>query len=781
VSAVGVSVVRADGAAKVTGQAIYGADFGLAGMRFGALLRSPVPFGRIVRLDTGPAAAMPGVRAVITAADAPRTRAGWVIRDHELFASDTVRFEGEPIAAVVADSLALARAAVLSIVLEIEEQRGVYTVEESLAEGAPLVHPDWESYVSMVGDFPRSGNVAAETVSNQDPTAVDAAFARAFRVVEGRYSVQRQYQGYLEPKNATVTIEDGRYVCHASTQYPFNVRDRVAQFLGLGSSAVRVVAHHTGGGFGGRLDAALEPYAALLAKACGSPVHMVNTRTEDLITCGSRDNAVVTIRSALDKNGEVIARELDCVMDNGAFSGEMPLLTSIAVHMAGSTYRVGPCRIRCRLVYTNTAPTGAFRGINGNYLCLAVERHTDSIADALGIDRRQYRLDHLIDSGVEMINGQVLPDAHILREAFDAVEAHAPWPGSSRGSRRIDTPGGERLRGVSLVSTWWLTNPLPGAATIKMNEDGTVGLVTGAMDNGSGAVHTGLVQIVADTVGVSPDAVIVSPPDTDINAYDAGAQGSRTTHVVGRACRDAALAVRARLVEQAARMFEADAADIDIVDGRVSVKGVPSQSLALGDVVITANFGTGPLQESASYTTPPVPYNPACGSGMMFGAFTTPTFHVHYAVVDVDPTTGLVDVVRYVVAQEVGKAINPAAVRGQIQGGVVQGLGYALSESLRLVDGRFLERTLESYRLPLAVDVPDVEVIVLEHPDQAGPFGAKGVAEPSIIPVAAAIANAVSDAIGSPLDDVPLTPEVILDAIERREADTAAATAGTGR
>jgi CO/xanthine dehydrogenase Mo-binding subunit len=766
VSVIGESSIRGDGAAKVTGRAVYGADFALPGMCYGALLRAPVPCGQIERLDTSRATRMPGVRAVVTAADAPQTRAGWVICDHEMFARDAVRYEGEPIAGVVADTLAQARAAAQAIELEIRETRGVYTPEEALADGAPLVHPEWRSYRMMLGEIPRDGNVAAETIADIDPDGVAAGFARAVHVVEGEYRANRQYQAYLEPRNATATMEDGRFVIHTSTQYPFNVRDRVAQFLDVAPAAVRVVVHHTGGGFGGRLDSHLEHVAALMTKVVGAPVHLLNDRSEDILTCGSRDNAVVRIRSAVDADGEVLARELDVVMDNGAVSGEMPLLPSIAVHMAGSTYRVGPTRVRCRLVYTNTAPTGAYRGINGTYLCHALERHVDAIADTVGADRRQWRLDHLIDDGTEMLNGQVLSDAGILREGFDAIEARAPWAGAARG-RRSGRNG--RLRGVGLASTWWLTNPLPGAATVKLNEDGTVGLVTGAIDNGSGAVFTGLVQIVAEVVGVSPAAVVVSMPDTDVNAYDAGAQGSRTTHVVGRACRDASVALRSRLAETAGELFEADPADIEIVDGVVGVRGVPASALPLATVAQAATFGRGPLQETASYTTPPVAFNPACGSGMMFPAFTTPTYHVHYAEVEVDPATGLVDVVRYVVAQEVGKAINPAAVLGQVQGGVVQGLGYALSESLRLVDGRMVERSLEAYRLPLAVDVPDVETILMEHPDGAGPFGAKGAAEPSIIPVAAAIANAVSDAIGIPLDDIPITPEAIVDALVRRD------------
>ena len=424
---IGERVPRSDGRTKVSGEAVYGVDYAEAGMIWGALLRSPASSGRITRLDTGPAMALPGVHAVLTAADAPDARAGWVLRDQRLFADDRVRYEGQPIAAVAADTLAQARAAVAAIGLEIEPLPAVVDLDQAMSPDAPLVHPDWETFVPTAGpDYPRRGNIAAECIS--DPPGVDEAFARAHRVITDEFIAQRQYQAYIEPKSAVGIFRDGRYTVHTAHQFPYNVRDRVAQFLAVRPSAVRVVGHTIGGGFGAKLDASLEPYAALMSKAVGGlAVKLVNTRTEDLLTCPSREGAITRLRSAVDSEGNILARELEVIADNGAHSGEMPWLASIALHCARGVYRGGPTRVVSRLVYTNTTPTGAFRGVNGTYLYHAVERHMDHIAAELGLDRREYRLAQLFTDGEELLNGQVLDDAGILREAFAAIETAAPW------------------------------------------------------------------------------------------------------------------------------------------------------------------------------------------------------------------------------------------------------------------------------------------------------------------------------------------------------------------
>ena len=761
-SLIGAPVIRTDAVAKVRGESIYGVDYVVPGMLHGCLLRSPVPAGMITRLDTSAAAAMPGVHAVCTSADQPDTRAGWVLCEQRMFATGRVRYEGEPVAVVVADSPKQAAAAIAAIDLEIDEAPGV-DLASAMAEDpeTPLVHPEWKSYQPVAGpemDHPRRRNVAAEMTS--EPDGVEALFAEAALVVEDQLVSDRQYQAYIEPKSAVALFAEGRYTVHTAVQYPFNVRDRVAQFLGVRSSDVRVIGHTIGGAFGGKLDAALEPIAAFMAQQTGRPVRLVNNRTEDLLTCPSRENAVVRIRTALDAEGNMIARELLCDMDNGAYSAESIWLASIPLHLAKGVYQVGPTRVVSRLHYTNTAPTGAFRGVGGTYLYAAVERHMDSIADALGVDRRNYRLDHLLVDGDTLLNGQVLDDASVLGEAFDRLEEIAPWAevNASKGP----------YQGVGIGGCLWLTNPMPGQAPVKANEDGTISVITSATDNGSGAVSMGIALIVADEFGVDPTDIHITAPDTDVTGYDAGSQGSRTTHIVGRAARDASLEVKRQLADVAAGMLEANPTDLEFTNGTVGVVGAPGSRVSLAEVAAAGTWTVGPIAATGSYTTPPVEFDPGCANGLLFPAMPTLTYHAHMAVVEVDPVTGEVTVQRYVVVQDVGRVINPTGVRGQIQGGVAQGIGHTLYESLRIKDCRYLERTLETYRLPLAVDIPTVELITLEHPDSEGPHGAKGVGEPPISLVSAVVANAVSDATGSPVERIPITPEDVLDALDRR-------------
>lgn len=756
---VGQRIPRSDGIAKARGEAIYGVDYAEPGMIFGALLRSPMSSGRILRLDTAAAAAMPGVRAILTHTDVPDVFAGWVLRDQRLYAGDVVRYEGEPIAAVAADTLAQARAAVAAIELEIDPMPAVVDLRAALEPGSPVVHPDWASYTPTTGpDYPRDGNLAVECLA--DPDGVDELFAQADRVVQDEYEAQRQYQAYIEPKSAVGIYRGGRYTVHTGHQFPFNVRERVSQFLAVRPSDVRVVGQTIGGGFGAKLDANLEPHAAILSKAVGGlAVKLVNTRTEDLLTCPSRENAITRIRTALDRDGNMIAREIEVLADNGAFCGEMPWLAPIALHLARGVYRCGPTRVISKLVYTNTAPTGAFRGVNGTYLYHAVERHIDHIANELGVDRREYRLRHLFKNGEVLLNGQVLHDADILREAFDTLEAAAPWAELQAAKRPY--------RGIGVGGAWWLTNPSAGTATVKLNDDGTVGVITAANDNGSGSVSMGITQIVAEQMGIAPTDVHITMPDTDVAGYDGGSQGSRTTRMAGRAAQIACEEVGEKIKRFASDLLEAAPEDLELTGGSVRVLGAPEVGMTLSAVAGAANGAIGPIQGTGSFVTQFPDFDPGCASGLLFPSFPAPTYHAHLCEVEVDPVTGVVTVLRYLVAQEVGTVVSPDGVYGQVMGAVAQGIGYALHESLRIGgDGRYLERSLEQYRLPLAPDVPLVELFPLEHPDPDGPFGAKGVAEPPILLPAAVIANAVSDAIGKPFDRIPITPEEVLAAIQ---------------
>jgi CO/xanthine dehydrogenase Mo-binding subunit len=758
---VGVSIPRSDGPAKASGETIFSVDYQEAGTLFGKILRAPVAAGRIVRLDISRARAMPGVRAVITAADVPPMLGGWIIRDTPMFASDVVRYIGEPIAAVAADTLDEARRALDVIDLEIEATRPVGTIAAAIAQDAPILHPNLKSYALTLGEagsYPRYGNIAAESASLADPQPVEAAFAAAHRIITDEFTTQRQYQAYLEPKNAVGIYRGGRFIAHSGSQWPYNVRTRIGQFFDVPPSAVRVIGHPYGGAFGGKLDFGVEPHAVALSRAAGGrPVKIVNTRSEDMMTASSREGTLIRIRSAVDASGMITARDLECYMDNGAYTGEMAFLACFPFHFSAMSYRVGALRAVGRLVYTNSPPTAAMRGVTAVPLYAALELHMDHIARELDVDRREYRLRHLFGNGDAMPNGQVLHDADILKSHFDAVEKIAPWAEVSKK---------KPLRGVGIAPAVWLVNPLPGSATVKLQEDGSVVVISGANDNGTGSMTTAVRQIVADELGLHPDRVLVTEPDTDIGGFDGGSQGSRTTQVAGRAALDAAREVRDKVLDAAAQLLQTTAGELELADGFARVKGKPGTRISMADIGAATTFGAGTIQGTGRAVLPPVPHNPSCASGLLFAYIATPTYHVHFAEVEVDPVTGNVTVLRYIVAQEVGKIINPASLAGQIQGGVAQGIGFALYESLRINEaGESLEKTLKDYRLPLAVDIPRVEAILSENPGLDGPFGAKGAAEPPILLPAAVIAAAVSDAIGKPIHKIPVTPEDVLAAM----------------
>ncbi|MET7761397.1 xanthine dehydrogenase family protein molybdopterin-binding subunit [Streptomyces sp. NPDC005393] len=757
---VGTSVRRADGDAKVRGTAVYGMDYTEPGALVVRVLRSSVPAARITRLDTGRAEKIPGVRAVATAADTPGLSGMLVLKDQTVFARGEIRYVGEPIAAVAADTAEQADAAIAAIALEIDPLEPVYDLESALADDARVIHPDWESYETLL-EGPRGGNLAWEARVEQGE--VEAAFASAHLVVEDEYRTPRQHQCSIEPHAAVARYEQGRYIVHTPTQFPFLVRGRVGELLGVRPSSVRVMVPTIGGGFGGKLDAMLEPIACVLARKAGRPVRVVNSRAEEQATCGPRENAIVRLRTAVAKDGTILAQEGVILCDNGAnSSGETVACSNLAPLALGGTYRIPNVRYVSKVVYTNTAPTAAFRGVNGNYCVFAQEMHLDHIARELGLDRRGLRLRNVLKAGEQMVNGQQLDDA-FLEQALAKADEIAPWD-ELTATRRP-------LRGIAVVPMTWVTNPGPAAATVKLGEDGTVTVTSAAAEIGTGGVATGIRQIVAGELGVPFEDVLVTPADTDAAGYDHGAQGSRTTFGAGSAALDAAAQVREQVLDVASGMLEAAPEDLELVDGHVGVAGAPGRRVSLAAVAATAMWASGPISAAGKFVAPPVPFDAGCMVGAAFTHFSAASYHAHLAEVEVDPDTGQVRVTRYVVVQDVGRAINPQMIEGQIQGGVAQGIGYALYENLRVSDGVVVDSGLETYRLPTALDVPPIEIAILENPCPYGPLGAKGVAEPPIIPVAAVIGCAVADAIGTPLRSLPLTPFDVLAALRRRDEE----------
>ncbi|WP_182083988.1 xanthine dehydrogenase family protein molybdopterin-binding subunit [Aureimonas sp. ME7] len=753
---------RRDARDKLVGRTRYTNDRARPDMLHAALLRSPVPAGRIRRLDVSKALRCPGVRGVATGRDAPGLY-GIGIADHPLLAIDEVRYVGEPIVAIAAETLAEARAALLAVELEIEPLDPVLAMAEALAPGARLVHENWRDYEVLSEGGARGANIAWEAKTRRGD--VDAAFARAdVRIVESRFAVGRQSQVPFEPRVAIGAWEDGRVHIQTSTQVPWTVRNVTGRVLGLPPGRVRVTVPPVGGGFGLKFDATIEPITALLARATGRSVILENSRQEEMATCLCRENAEIWIRSAVTEAGEIAGREAVVLMDCGAYGGEQIFLTTMTAHTLGGNYRVGATRLVSRAVYTNTPPNGAFRACNGVYNTFALERHTDEICDALGLDPVAFRRRNVIGDGDPGATGQIY-EGDVLRPMIERMEALRGRTGTAE--HRADG----RLYGRALSVGTWFVFTGPSAATVHLNADASATLVTSGVEIGSGSMVQALPQIVAAQLGLEPDDVVVREADTDAAGVDVGVGGGRTTVSIGAASVAACAEVRDKLLRAAGELLQTVPEDLAIVKGRVEIAGRPGSGLPIPAVVAHAQSTTGPISGSGAFTAAGTPAMAGCAMGHFIDALDIPVFVVHEAEVAVDPDTGHVEVLAYRVVQDVGRALNPRAVHGQIQGGVVQGLGYALHEAVTLgPDGAIREDGFETYRVPLALDVVPVDADLFEGAPSIGPLGTKGAGEVPILAVGAAIGCAVARATGRPVHSLPLTPPRVLAILRGREA-----------
>jgi CO/xanthine dehydrogenase Mo-binding subunit len=746
---------RRDARDKLQGRTRYTVDQGRPGMLHAVQLRAEVPSARIVRIDTSVARKMPGVRAIVTAEDSP-ARHGIGIADHPLFATGRIRYDGEPIAAVAAETLAQAKAAAAAIVVELEALPAVITMADALAPDAPLVHPDWRNYEVLLEGGAHAGNVAWEATVVRGDT--DAAFARDdVEIVDSCFRIGRQNHLSFEPRAVVASYEDGRFHIETSTQVPWTVRNVTARLVGVPASHVRVTVPAVGGGFGLKFDCSLEPFAALLARAAGRPVKLVNSREEEMLSCLSRENAEIRIRSAVTRQGEIVGREAVVLMDCGAYGGEQIFLTTMTAHTLGGNYRLGSVKISTRAIYTNTAPNGAFRACNGVYNTFALERHTDEICAAIGMDPLEFRRRNVLGDRDLGATGQVF-EGDVLRPMLDRMaELREAKPSKEHLA-------GERLYGrATTVGTWFIFVG-PSAATVNLNPDGSATLVTSGVEIGSGSMMQSLPQIVASTLGLRPQDVVVRTADTDAGGFDLGVGGGRTTVSLGAASLAAAVEVRKKLLHVASDMLEASAEDLVLENGRVEILGVKGSGTTIERVAERAQRATGPISGSGAFTGPGVAAMPGCAAGHFIDAIDIPVFAVHDCEVAVDPETGHVEVLSYTVVQDVGRALNPRAIYGQIQGGVVQGLGYALHEEISIgANGRICQAGLETYRVPLAQDVVPVEISLYEGAPSIGPLGTKGAGEVPILNVAAAIACAVSNATGRRVQEIPLTPPRVLE------------------
>jgi CO/xanthine dehydrogenase Mo-binding subunit len=748
---VGHSLPRFDAPGKVTGTAVYAADFALPGMLHGRVYRSREPHARIVRLDVTRARQVPGVRAVLTPADIPDVRYGGGLKDETVLARDTVRYVGQPLALVAASTPEAAAAALEAIDATYDPLPVVLDVEAALAPGAPLIHPDWRTYTA-IPILHRDGNVCnrARIVVGD----VERGFEEADHVFEHRFRTAVVHQGYTEPRAAVATWDSsGQVTVWSNTQLPFDVQTTLAEILEIPSSKVRVIVPGIGGGFGGKLRIGMEHFAALLARKTGRPVKVMTASEEELTAAYPRQGTLIELRTGVTRSGRITAKQGRIYFDTGAFAGSGPGVASVATLVLAGPYRIPNLHLEGYAVYTNKTNCGSYRAPSGPQSNFAVESQMDMIAEALGLDPLDFRLRNIVREGDEGPTGQVLHGVGLeecLRRAADAIG----W------NDRRPAPG----RGKGIACGWWTTTGGSSGVYVKINPDGTVALNTGAAEIGTAAL-TGAAQVLAEELGIDLADINVVSADTFATPFDFGAQGSRTAFAVGNACRAAVRELETRIFGIASAQLGVEPESLALRDKHVVGGG---KQISLAEVARLCQLSGGGLIAHGTFIAPPTAYDAKRVEAHVYPAFHSPSFHAHAVDLSVDPETGEVRINRYVVAQDVGFAMNPTYIEGQIEGGVTQGLGQALSEEIVYDNGRVLNANLTDYKMPTAVDVPRIETILVQHPSVVGPYGAKGVGEPPNIEPPAAVANAVAAATGVRVTSLPITAEKLAVAMRAR-------------
>jgi CO/xanthine dehydrogenase Mo-binding subunit len=729
---VGTSVPRAEGADKVSGRTIYAADVKLSGLLWGKILRSPHPHARVRRVDTSRASRVPGVRAILAGEDVRGFLVGKQIRDMPVLCWDVVRFIGDRVAAVAADTLDAAEEAVQLIDVDYEQLPAVFDPAEAIKLGAPVLHENVAGYDGA----PK--NILAADVHNgltrlkYGKGDVEKGFRESDLVIEHTFRVPARHQGYIEPHAGTVAIEDGgRTQVWASVKNPFGVRSQLSKALGLPEEKICMNAVNVGGEFGGKGDGVDLTVAYFLARKSGKPVKIVNTYAEELSASNPAHPTVLTIRSGVKRDGRIVARSIRALHASGAY-GALKSNTSLATwHYAGGQYRMEHGSFEFLQIYTNTVPGGYYRSPGAVAVAFAVDSHTDLIAKELKMDSAEFRLRNFLAEGEEDGVGHRLKHVR-FREVLQGALSAAGW--NKAKPRNVG-------RGIALSG-----RHISGGDTgvmLAVEADGGFTIVSPSIDQGSGT-HTILRQLVADQMKIPIEQVKVVVGDTDTAPRDGGMRASRMTYVAGQAMVQACEQLRQRLLEQAAPMLECRAEEIEFVDGQFSLRQDPGQRLALRRVSAQSTerlqvtvYQDYPYPEDISYICAQV------------------------AEVEVDPATGAVRVKRIVTAHDVGTVINPVTHQGQIDGAAIMGMGQGVMEELVMDNGRITNNNLGDYKLPTIADIPKLTTVLIKSTGGVGPLDSKPIGEFANNAPPAAIANAIADAVGARLFELPLSPEKI--------------------
>ena len=762
---VGRPLTRTDAPGKVTGRTPYAGDYVMPGMLHMRVVRADIASAGLVRLDVSRARALEGVACVLTAADLPDRTAstdipGQVGRKRldtgqQVLVRERVRYFGEPLALIAAETRDIADHAMELVEFELEPIPGVYDPLEAMKPGAPIVtEPD---------------NIVAERrIVKGD---VEAGFAAADVIVENTYRTPFQEHAFLEPEVGLAWIDENDVVnIRVSTQVIEHFRP-IADAIGVPHNKVRIRGALVGGGFGGKEDLTVEVYLALLAKRTGRPVRLEYTREDSFVGHGKRHPFVLTYRTGVTRDGRITALEVQMVADSGAYVFLSPYVLLYALVAAPGPYRIDNLSVFARAVATNNMFTSAFRGFGGLQACAAYEQQMDEVARAVGLDRLELRRRNFLRTGEPMSTGFVPPSAiwtdQCAERAWAALGEPAPEPAlepaSSESPRRIG-------RGIACYQQSYGRLTFlhdTSEAWVGIEMDGTVVVRSGVTDIGAGQVSA-LGQIAAEVLGVTLDKVVIYNSDSAVTPLAGTTTATRALYMTGNAAKQAAEGVRARLVERAAKEFGVEPGEVDMGFNEVFVADRPEKSMPMVELVRLCGAEGIHRSELAMFRAPFTDVlDPETGQGQAHPDY---VYGAHAVEVAVDIDTGEVDVLKSVAAHDVGQCINQAAVEGQIQGGAQNGQGYALSEEMLYDEGRLITPSFSEYLMPTAMDMPKVECIILESRSGVGPYGAKGIGEPAMTPVAPAIANAVADAIGVRVFEMPITPERIVMALKRRDA-----------
>ena len=735
---VGTRPVRHDGADKVTGRALYGADFYTAGLLYGKLLRSPHAHARIKSIDTSRAEAMEGVRAVVTAADLPDGppfridlgEGGVSVKylRHNVLAHDKALYVGHAVAGVAAVSADIAEEALDLIEVDYEALPATMSALESLEDGAPALLDDLRQENGSE-DTDGRANLAKRILFTLGD--VDKGFEQADMVVEREFNTSTVHQGYIEPQNVTAHWNsDGRLTLWTSTQGAFFVRDSAAAILARPVSQVKVVPMEIGGGFGGKFPLYAEPVAALLSAKTGQAVKIVLTRQEVFEGTGPTCASNVKVKIGATNDGKITAASARLAFEAGAFPGSPVPYASMAILWA---YDIPNVTVEGLDVLVNKPKTGAYRAPGSPNACFSSESVIDELAQGLGIDPIEFRLLNASRAGARRADGPRHGSIGVV-EALEAMKDHPHWGSTLAGPNRG--------RGVSLGLHYHIG--LQSSCTLSVNGDGTVNLVEGSTD--IGGTRTAVAMQAAEVLGIAAEDVLPTVADTDSIGFTFGTGGSRTAFATGWAAYEAALDVERQMIARAASIWDADSDSIELTGGVFRSKHDPELSMTFKELAGLLNETGGPVTGRATV-------NPSGVGGSAVG---------NIVDVEVDPETGKVDILRYTVVQDAGKAIHPGYVEGQMQGGTVQGIGWALNEEYFFDEsGRMLNSSLLDYRMPITMDLPMIDTVIVEVPNPGHPYGARGLGEGSIVTPPGALGNAIHDATGLRMDTLPMNPVAI--------------------